>query len=256
MGLLKKRTRTLAGAAVLCLLFSLSPAAVYAQEPQQHSQTMLTTQVKGQSDIVEKGKGEVALSDGTVVTVEGESLTDGLLFLVEAIDQMDTNRYGWIAKCMEGLGNNLRIYDIYFVDGSGQRYEVTEKMTVTISLNGEFRSPTVYYVSSAGSVYRMESSVANDNISFETTHNSYYVLVEQEEEATKPIPAPGEETKPSGKNQTGGGTRGTSENKITQGAGVKTGDGTDLILWRGVFGCSSAVLAALIVRRERYTSGK
>lgn len=47
------------------------------------------------------------------------------------------------------------IYDIYFLDGSGQRYEVTEKMSVTISLNGEYRSPTVYYVSSADSAVFM-----------------------------------------------------------------------------------------------------
>lgn len=47
------------------------------------------------------------------------------------------------------------IYDIYFLDGSGQRYEVTEKMSVTISLNGKYRSPTVYYVSSADSAVFM-----------------------------------------------------------------------------------------------------
>lgn len=250
----------MAGAAVLCLVFSLSPAAVYAQEPQQHSQTVLTTQVKGQSDMVEKGKGEVALSDGTVVTVEGESLQDGLLFLVENVGQTDASLHEWITKCMEGLGTNLRAYDIYFVDSSGQRYEVTGRMTITISLNGEYSSPAVYYVSSAGSVMRLDSSVTDDCISFETTHNSYYVLAEQEEEETKPVPTPGEEIKPTttpgtnGNNQSAGGTGGMAGSKAVQGTGAKTGDETDVMLWT-VLLCGSVVTLAGLIIKKRHRKG-
>lgn len=272
MGILEKRIRILAGAAVLCLLFSLFPAAVSAKEATDRegkdSRMVLTTQVKGQSDAVKNQKGEVRLSNGTVVAAEGENLPDGLLFVVETVEQTDTDLHEWILQSMEGLGTNLRIYDIYFVDNNGQRYEVTGKITVTISLDGGYRSPAVYYVSGEGSVTRMDSSVANDSISFATTHNSYYVLAEQEEEGTEPTPTPGEETEPTptpgeetepttkpgtNGNNGGNGTGDTSGTGSTQGTGAKTGDETNLLLWLGIL-CSSAVIL-VIVNRKRQTSG-
>lgn len=87
MGFLKKGIRILAEAAALCLLLTALPAPVQAQEAQtgQDSRTVLTTKVDGHPDTVEKGSGEVTLDDGTAVTVEGDSLPDGLLFVVEHI---------------------------------------------------------------------------------------------------------------------------------------------------------------------------
>lgn len=193
MGFLKKGIRILAEAAALCLLLTALPAPVQAQEAQtgQDSRTVLTTKVDGHPDTVEKGSGEVTLDDGTAVTVEGDSLPDGLLFVVEHIRKEENGEtHDWIEKCMEGLGTNLRVYDIYFVDSNGQRYEVDGKIAVTISLDGAYRNLSVYYVSEQGSVTRMESSVSGGKISFATTHNSYYVLAEQPEASTEPTPTP------------------------------------------------------------------
>ena len=158
MGFLKKGIRTLAEAAALCLLLTALPVPVQAQDAQtgQNSQTVLTTKVNGHPDTVDKGSGEVTLDDGTAVTVEGDSLPDGLLFVVEHIlEEENGETHDWIEKCMEGLGTNLRVYDIYFVDSNGQRYEVNGQITVTIGLNGGYRNPSVYYVSEQGFVKRL-----------------------------------------------------------------------------------------------------
>lgn len=302
MGFLKKGIRTLAAAAALCLLLAALPAPVWAQEAQnvqdsqaaqetqtvqdsqaaqetqtgQNSQTVLTTKVNGHPDTVEKGSGEVTLDDGTAVTVEGASLPDGLLFVVEHILEEENGEiHDWVGKCMEGLGTNLRVYDIYFVDSNGQRYEVDGQITVTISLNGGYRNPSVYYVSGQGSVTRMESSVSDGRISFTTTHNSYYVLAEQPEggneteapgeteteteapdetETETETEAPGEtesetETEKTGGKQTentgtSGKTPGNSSGSDAKGTAAKIGDETDLMLW--ILLCGGSVMILLI----------
>ena len=83
-----------------------------AQETQtgQNSQTVLTTKVNGHPDTVEKGSGEVTLDDGTAVTVEGASLPDGLLFVVEHILEEENGEiHDWVGKCMEGLDEPARL---------------------------------------------------------------------------------------------------------------------------------------------------
>lgn len=180
---------------------------------------------------------------------------------------------------MEGLGTNLRVYDIYSVDSNGQRYEVDGQITVTISLNGAYKNPSVHYVSGQGSVTRMESSVSGGKISFATTHNSYYVLAEQSEVSTEPTPTPtpgdgteptptptpgdgteptptptpGDSTEPTttptpgagaDNQRTGNGTGGNGVNRTTQGTAAKTGDETDMMLW--ILLCGGSVLVLLI----------
>ncbi len=238
MGLLKKRIRTLTGILTLCLLSALFPVSAYAQEiyvgsdgsgqpasdsGEQDGKTVLTTKIAGHPDDVENGKGEVELPDGIILTVKGDSLPDGLLFVVEQIGTEDTSVYDWIAECMEGLGSNLRVYDIYFVDSDGQRYEVTGTITITISLNGAYKSPVIYYVSQGNDASKMDSSVKNDRISFATTHNSYYVLAEQETDSDNP-----------------------------ESTGVKTGDNTNLMLWllSGV-GAIAALMALVYVGKRK-----
>ena len=280
MEVLKKRIRALTGAAALCLLLAGLPVSALAQETQtvQDSQTVLTTKVNGHPDTVEQGSGEVTLDDGTAVTVEGDSLPDGLLFVVEHIQEEENGEiHDWIVKCMEGHGTNLRVYDIYFVDSNGQRYEVDGQITVTISLNGAYKNPSVYYVSEQGSVTRMESSVSGGKISFAATHNSYYVLAEQPEggneteapgeteteteteasdetETETETEVPGEtesetETEKTGGKQTedtgtSGKTPGSSSGSNAKGTAAKTGDETDLMLW--ILLCGGSVMVLLL----------
>lgn len=245
MGFLKKGIRTMAAAAAMCLLLAALPAPAQAQETQngQDSRTVLTTKVNGQPNTVENSRGEVTLTDGTVVTVKGESLPDGLLFVVEHIREEENGEtHEWIEKCMEGLGTNLNVYDIYFVDSNGQRYEVDGQITVTISLNGAYKNPSIYYVSSEGNVTRMESNVSGDKISFVTTHSSYYVLAEQPEPSTEPTS--GDETEPTT-------TPTSGANGNNPGTGAQTGDETNIAFWLFAFVFSAVCMAGAIFRRKR-----
>lgn len=245
MGFLKKGIRTLAEAAALCLLLTALPASAYAQETGtgQDGTTILTTKIAGYPDDVEDGKGKVELPDGTIVTVEGDSLPDGLLLIVEQIGKEDTSVYDWIAECMEGLGRKLRVYDIYFVDSDGQRYEVTETITVTISLNGAYKSPAIYYVSKGNGASRLDSSVKDDRISFAARHSRYYVLAEQETGSG----GSGQNIDETDQDDKTGNTSGGSS-RIT---GAKTGDDTNLMLWLLLGGGSAAGLAALLYRSRK-----
>lgn len=256
MGFLKKRIRTLTGILTLCLLSALFPASVYAQETGigggQNGKTILTTKIAGHPDDVEDGKGEVELPDGTIVTVEGDSLPDGLLFVVEHIGTEDTSVYDWIAECMEGLGSNFRVYDIYFVDSDGQRYEVTGTIMITISLNGAYKSPVIYYVSQGNDAFKMDSSVKNDKISFATTHNSYYVLAEQETDSDDPGQT-GDKTVNDDKTGNTGNAGNTSDDSSkgtgsgsTGSTGAKTGDETNLMLWLLLGGGSAVVMVIFL----------
>lgn len=206
---------------------------------QSGSQLTLTVSVPGYPADVQDGQAQITLPDGNSVTVQGEALPEGLLFVVEPLD---TEIYTWIESCMEGKGTNIRAYDIYFLDDSGNRYEITEPITVSFSLNGEYRNPVVYYISESGETQRMTTSVSGDQISFVTDHNSYYALAEQ---------VGTEETGGSGNTSGGsGGQSGTtgSASGTTSTDSPKTGDETQIGLWTGVMAVSMLVLLSLAAK--------
>lgn len=190
-----KRKGIFAGLALFIFLTMLAAStAVCAQENegQSGSRIVLETVVKGQPAMVENNKAETVLPDGTAVTVEGETLTDGLLLVLELVSMDNGDVLAWIERCMQGKGTNLRAYDIYFVDNNGKRYELTGQITVTISLNGAYTNPAVYYIPESGIAEKLAVSVREDRISFVTDHNSYYVLAESADEGIKPVETPTE----------------------------------------------------------------
>ncbi len=179
-----------AGLALFVFLTMLAaPTAVYAQE-NGGSRIVLEIVVKGQPAMVENNKAEALLPDGTAVTVEGETLPDSLLLVLELVSVDNGDVLAWIERCMQGKGTNLRAYDIYFVDNNGKRYALTGQITVTISLNGAYTRPAVYYIPESGNAEKLDASVRDDRISFVTDHNSYYVLAEAADEEVKPIESP------------------------------------------------------------------
>ena len=56
------------------------------------------------------------------------------------VEPLEGELYDWIVRCLEGSGTNIRAYDIYFLDKEGNRYEVTEPLTLSFSLNGLMRT--------------------------------------------------------------------------------------------------------------------
>ena len=184
MGEKRKRMRGWAYAAALSLALAMIPAQAGGQETRpggtQDGSTTLTARVRGMASAVEDQRGEVTFPDGSVAAAEGESLPDGLLLVVERIDETDPETYAWIAQRMEGLGSSLQAYDIYFVDSSGQRYEAEGEVRIVLSLDGAYEEPAAYAVPREGEPVRLESSVENGRITF-TAADGYYVLAEQAE---------------------------------------------------------------------------
>lgn len=243
---MKKRRKITGLAALLLLLISIFPMTAFAAENtgQSGSQLTLTVSVSGYPADIEDGQAETTLPDGTTVTVQGETLPDGVLLVVEPLEG---ETIAWIESCMEGKGTNIRAYDIYFLDDSGNRYEITDPITVSFSLNGEYQRPVVYYISESGETQKMETSVAGDQISFTTDHNSYYALAEQV--GTEETGSSGNPTGSTGGTggQTGSGGKADSP---------KTGDNASLETLIGGMMISLIIISAsisYIYKRKRMT---
>lgn len=260
-----KKRRMTGFAALFLLLIFIFPLNAFAAENtgQSGTQITLTVSVPGYPADVEGGAAQTTLPDGSRVAVQGEVLPDGLLFVVEPLE---AGTLAWIESCMEGKGTNLRGYDIYFLDDSGNRYEITEPITVSFSLNGEYRNPAVYYICESGETQKMETSVNEDQISFITDHNSYYALAEQVETAEPEEPgkpetpeepdAAGGSGSPSGSpGETGGqsGTGGT-DSETSGGSGEelpKTGDMVQTGLWAGMMAVSVILVFTLVDKKRK-----
>ena len=252
-----KKKRKITGLAVLfLLLIQIFPITVFAAEEgaASSSQLTLTVSVTGYPADVDGGQAQTALPDGTEITVQGGEQIEGLLFVAEPLEG---ELYDWIVQCMEGKGTNIRAYDIYFLDKEGNRYEVTDPITLFFSLKGAYESPAAYYISESGETQKMEATVSGDQISFVTDHNSYYALAEQAEaEETEETEEPDEtegEDETGGAGETSGSGSGTSASGGTSGKdSPKTGDDTKTGLWMGAM-TGSAVLAAccLVLYRKK-----
>ena len=152
-----KKKRKITGLAVLFLfLLRIFPMTVFAAEEgtSSSSRLTLTVSVAGYAADVDGGQAQTALPDGTEITVQGGDQIEGLLFMVEPLEG---ELYDWIVRCLEGSGTNIRAYDIYFLDKEGNRYEVTEPLTLSFSLNGAYENPAAYYVSESGETQKMEA---------------------------------------------------------------------------------------------------
>ncbi|MDO4340360.1 MAG: hypothetical protein Q4C91_20095 [Eubacteriales bacterium] len=187
--------------AALCVLLALLlPAAVSAQETESPGadSLVLETVVTGTAGMVNGGKAEAELPDGNTITTESEELQDGLLLVVELAEEQDGSVFSWIQELLKGKATKLRAYDIYFVDSSGMRYEIKESLRITISLNGGYSRPVIYYVDKEEGAGLLKSSVSGDRISFETGtfQSSYYVLGERTQD-TGPGPMPDPSPDPS-----------------------------------------------------------
>lgn len=137
-----KKKRKITGLAVLFLfLLRIFPMTVFAAEEgtSSSSRLTLTVSVAGYAADVDGGQAQTALPDGTEITVQGGDQIEGLLFMVEPLEG---ELYDWIVRCLEGSGINIRAYDIYFLDKEGNRYEVTEPLTLSFSLNGAYEKPS------------------------------------------------------------------------------------------------------------------
>lgn len=208
------------------------------------------------SSPVTDGTASVTLADGTVITVSGVT-ADGLYLKVFAIPKEtdSSSAWQWFTAQMEGKGTNMRPYDIWFEDTNGQVQEVggTIGIAITPPSGAGYQNPVVYYQPSQGSPEKMNASYAGGTVSFQTTHNSYYVLLEQSAQGgtvtEEPTQTPTE--KPT---QT---PTGTTDSKMPQGTAdsgketPKTGDSSDIYPWMITFVVSLSAAGGIVFLQYR-----
>ena len=189
----------------------------------------------------EDGSAAVTLEDGTKITVTG--ITEGGLWLVVR-PITDEELVVWFEKCVAPYGTHIYPMDIYFVDSRGVRTEITGTITVTVKTLRDYSEPIVCYVAPDGAVAVMESSVSGKEITFQTDHNSYYVLAEK---------VPGTANTQPGSSGGTGSSDGTGSSGKTNGHSPQTGDISNPWLWGAMMllGCCGLVGCILFSRKKK-----
>lgn len=185
---------------------------------------------------VENGSAAVTLKDGTKITVTGVR-SDGLWLVVRLI--MDPELAAWLEKCVAPYGTHIYPMDIYFTDSRGVRTEITGTITVIVETLKDYTEPIVCYVAGDGAVTVMRSSADGKKITFQTNHNSYYVLAEK-------VPG-GTNSKPGISGAENGQNPQPGTSGITNGQNPQTGDTSNLWLWGAVMLLACCGLAGCIL---------
>ena len=285
----RKRTGALGIALLLCLLMAF-PCSAAAPTESRETRIEVRARYIRESDRytapVENGGAAVTLGDGSSVAVSGVT-GNGLWLVVYPIPKTDAQGFRWFESCMAAYGTNIYPMDIYFIDQDGNRVEVSRTVTVTVTVETleTYASPVICHLSTEGNVTVMDSSVDGKRITFQTDHNSYYVLAEKKEEPgseTEETETPGSETEetetPASETEETETPASNSEETETPGSETertsgpaagnstrpgktgsagksspKTGDDSGIWMWIAVMCISGAGIAVILTRRKRKT---
>lgn len=125
---------------------------------------------------VKNGEGSLITEGGVKVSVSDAPGT--ARYLVVCPIPKNTEGGRWLIKCLNGKGNFICAYDIYFMDEEGNRINA-EGTTVTIDYPADADNLEFYSVSTDGTVAVTDYSVKNSSVTFTVLGNSYYVFVEK-----------------------------------------------------------------------------
>ena len=122
--------------------------------------------------------GEVSLTTEEDVKVSVSGAPGNARYLVVCPILKNTDGGRWLIKCLNGRGNFICAYDIYFLDEVGNRINA-KGTTVTIDSPADTDNFEVYSVSTDGTAAVPDYSVKNSSVTFTVLGNSYYVFVEK-----------------------------------------------------------------------------
>lgn len=125
---------------------------------------------------VKNGEGSLTTEEGVKVSVSGAPGNARYLVVCPILKNTDGGR--WLIKCLNGRGNFICAYDIYFLDEAGNRINA-EGTTVTIASPTDADNLEFYSVSTDGTAVVPDYSVKNSSVTFTVLGNSYYVFVEK-----------------------------------------------------------------------------
>ena len=123
---------------------------------------------------VKNGEGSLTTEEGVKVSVSGAPGNARYLVVCPILKNTDGGR--WLIKCLNGRGNFICAYDIYFLDEAGNRINA-EGTTVTIASPTDADNLEFYSVSTDGTAVVPDYSVKNSSVIFTVSGNSYYVFM-------------------------------------------------------------------------------
>lgn len=123
---------------------------------------------------VKNGEGSLTTEEGVKVSVSGAPGNARYLVVCPILKNTDGGR--WLIKCLNGRGNFICAYDIYFLDEAGNRINA-KGVTVTIDSPADTDNLEVYSVSTDGTAAVPDYSVKNSSVIFTVSGNSYYVFM-------------------------------------------------------------------------------
>ena len=153
---------------------SVSAETVEQQEIDVIAQYIQTTEGLNKAPI-ENGKGSLTTEEGGTISASGAPGT--ARYLVVCPISKETEGGTWLLQCLNGRGNFICAYDIYFLDEAGNRISAKGAI-VTISAPMDTDNLTVYAVSSDGVATATNYSAQNNCVTFTVSEYSYYVFAE------------------------------------------------------------------------------
>lgn len=225
---------------------SVSAETVEQQDVDVIAQYIQTTEGLNKAPI-ENGKGSLTTEEGSTVSVSGAPGT--ARYLVVCPISKDTEGGTWLIQCLNGRGNFICAYDIYFLDEAGNRISANGAI-VTISSPVDTDNLTVYAVSSAGAVTAMNYSALNNCVTFTASEYSYYVFAEK---AASQISATPTQTPDNGAGSNQSDRPANGENGESQANAVpKTADDTNTAGFEIALLISAAVIGIILKKRNSY----
>lgn len=125
---------------------------------------------------VKNGEGSLTTEEGVKVSVSGAP--GNAKYLVVCPIPKNTDGGRWLIKCLNGKGNFICAYDIYFLDEAGNRINA-KGTTVTIDSPADIDNLEFYSVSTDGTATVTDYSVKNSRVTFTVSGNCYYVFTEK-----------------------------------------------------------------------------
>lgn len=222
----------------------------------------------------EDGAYEVTTDDGVQITVSGTEAE--LLLVIHRISEEETECYDWMKSCLPETVVSFVPYDIYFINSSGDRKELSSGVEISISTtkeDGQVSVPSVadtevsvLHLSYDGEVTVLSHTVKDGRVVFETIEKrGYYLLCEAEtqdstegstEESTEGSAE--ESTEGTDQESTEGSdqesTEGTTEGAT--GENPDTGDRNAIGLWFALMASCMLGVIATVVMKKRYGSNE
>ena len=124
---------------------------------------------------VKNGEGSLTTEEGVKVSVSGAPGNARYLVICPILKNTDGGR--WLIKCLNGRGDFICAYDIYFLDEAGNRINA-KGVTVTIDSPADADNLEFYSVSTDVTVAVTDYSIKDNCITFKISGNRYYVFTE------------------------------------------------------------------------------